>query len=118
MGSTSRLFMAALALVSTTAFVRAQDSAAPKPASVATVETAPNPAPPNAAANTALAKSVETEFPTKTGTRGWILLGLVAVALFANITRYSRRIPSSIKPAANLSSDPEPVAIRVPARLN
>ena len=208
MRSTSRLFMAALALVSSAVFVRAQDSAAPAPpppsaqsapldasgtppselpaipfadgrtsaqpalkideaavtveqlvppapakaepaaavqnpaqlpsvevsTSFKSADTAANPPSPSTAANTAQAKGVEplplsarpaavetrtgeTESPVKTGTGGWIVLGLVAVALFASITRFSRRIPKlrPIKQVANLTLDPEPVP--VPARL-
>lgn len=116
MRSTPRLFLAALALISlisTAAFVRAQDSAVPAPAPpnapAASLSTVANPAPPNSAANAAPAALI------KTGTGGWILLGLAAVALFAGVSRYSRRIPksSSIPPVPNLPLKPEPVRFRL-----
>ena len=112
MRSTPRLFLAALALISlisTAAFVRAQDSAVPAPAPPNAVSTVANPAPPKAAANPAPAALI------KTGPGGWILLGLAAVALFAGVSRYSRRIPksSSIPPVPNLPLKPEPVRFRL-----
>jgi len=129
MRSTPRLFLAALALISlisTAAFVRAQDSAVPAPAapnavnprpqlpgipatSLASPSTVANPAPPKSAANPAPAALI------KTGPGGWILLGLAAVALFAGVSRYSRRIPksSSIPPVPNLPLKPEPVRFRL-----
>ncbi len=202
MRSTVRLFLAALALISTTAFARAQDSAAPVPvsldafgtpvsalselpaipfadgrasvrepaltidpsavtiepiapsapangepsaadqspahkfsievtqsfehaagaASLASLSTVADPAPPNAAAHSAQVKSLEAEVPNKTGTGGWIFLGLVVVALFTSITRYRRRLPKrySFKPIASLPLDPGtgPVPVPVPARTN
>jgi len=54
----------------------------------------------------------------KTGTGGWIVLGLVAAGLLTSIARYRSRLPKRYPPTrvANLSLDPEPVP--VPARLN
>ncbi len=89
-------------------------------ASLAIVETATNPASPNASAKTAQEKNIETDFPKKTGTGGWILLGLVAAALFTSIVRYRSRLPKRypVTPIANLPLDPGPVPVPAPARLN
>jgi hypothetical protein len=83
--------------------------------SMAIVEPAANPAPSNEVAKTAQVKSLETEFPNKTGTGGWILVGLVVVGLFTSIARYRSRMPKRypITRDANLPLDP----VAVPARL-
>jgi hypothetical protein len=85
-------------------------------ASLASLSTDANPASRNEAAKIAEVNSVEAEISHKTGAGGWILLGLVAAAIFISITRYRSRLPkpSSFKPVANLPLEPEPV----PARVN
>jgi hypothetical protein len=63
-------------------------------------------------------EGIETEFPKKTGTGGWILLGLVVAALFTSIARYRSRMPKRypITRDANLPLDPGPVPARSPDR--
>ena len=116
MRSTPRLFLAALALISTTAFVSAQDSAAPSNAAATTAQTkSVEPLLPSALPAAVETRTGEVESPNKTGKGGWFLLGLVAVALFTNITRYRSRLPKrNPVPVANLPLEPQPAPVRLP----